>query len=168
MSISKARFNQIFNGQSSSAKKVYSAVPIAEGWNARQITTELIRNGVGIDKRVISGCLDTLVDAGLVNELIRGDFRRVHVKEEELNQQQPELKEMTKPKANTANQIKQPKSPMDLIGDLASRASVIGDMLKSLSSDIGDVAIEIQQHIETSDADTQKFKQLQSLLKSIT
>ena len=56
---------------------------------------------------------------------------------------------------------------MDLIGDLASRASVIGDMLKSLSSDIGDVAIEIQQHIETSDADTQKFKQLQSLLKSI-
>lgn len=182
MSISKSRFDAIFNAQSAIVKKVYEAVPIAESWTAKQIVAELLRKGLNHDSRTVTGCIDSLIRSGLVSELIKGEFRREAIKElatKSVSLAATEfLEDMAKkhPNPNKVHAVTEPvvtavagrkPSPMDILGDLAARVAGLATLAKLLSDDIGDAAIEIQQHIENSDSDTQKFRQLQSLLKSI-
>ena len=173
MSMSQSRFDAIFSGQTSIAKKVYEAVPIAESWNARKIMTELSRLGISQDQRTVTGCLENLRKSGLVNEFLKGEFRREPIKEVVLKAEAGKAKEVsviTLPKPTIApSAVAHPAdlSPMDILGALAARAANLASMANDLSSDISDAAVEIQQHIENNDADTQKLKQLQSILKSI-
>lgn len=166
MSMSQSRFDQIFTGQSSIAKKVYEAIPIAESWSVRNVMAELARQGTNQDQRTVMGCIDGLKRAGLVNELVRGEFRREGIKAEPAKTitMKAVKAEIPVPQIVVPMDI---VAPMDILGSLAARAVALGDMAKQLADDIGDAAIEIQQQIETSDADTKKFRQLQALLKGI-
>ncbi|MBV6321922.1 hypothetical protein [Duganella violaceipulchra] len=171
MSISQSRFEAIFSGQSSVAKKVYDAVPISESWNVKRITAELIRQGTGQDPRTIAGCLDTLKRSGLINELLRGEFRRESVKEVTVKKVEVEVnsKPVGVPTPEAPAPVLQPGvSPMDVLGHLAARAAALSQMARNLCADIENAAVEIQQHVESVEQDTQKFKQLQSLLKSMS
>lgn len=171
MSMSRSRFDAIFSGQSSIAKKVYEAVPIVESWNAKKILSELARQGITQEPRTLTGCLDTLKRSGLINELMKGEFRREVIKELSVKVEVAQAKEAvqaSKPIVVAASLVEREISPMDILGALAARAAHLSGMVSDLSSDISDAAIEIQQRIETIGADTQKLKQLQSILKSIS
>lgn len=171
MTMSRARFERIYSGMNAAAKKVYGATPMRDSWDHAQICSELWRCGMNSDPRVVLGCLSTLARAGLVNEVERGKFRREEVKDPVLSataMKEEEMATASKGKAVqvvTAAQAKE--SAIDVLGALAARAATIANLVKELSSDIGDAAIEIQSELENNDADMQKFKQLQSLLKSI-
>lgn len=169
MSMSHSRFDAIFSGQSSIAKKVYEAVPIAESWNAKKIQSELTRQGITQDPRTIAGCLDTLRKSGLINELLRGEFRREVIKDPvvKVTSDVPKEPAPVAAKPIIVTLAVEQISPMDILGALAARAAHLSSMAYDLSSDIGDAAIDIQQRIENNDSDTQKLKQLQSILKSI-
>lgn len=173
MSMSQARFERIISGMNAAARKVFDATPIAESWDYKQIAAELRRSGLNSDSHVVLGCLDTLVRSGLVNEVGRGKFRREEVKPTVLKQSNQKDEPMTtaaKAKPTLTVKVapaKQASSPMDMLGDLAARAANIANLVKELSSDISDAAVEIQTGLESSEEDMQKFKQLQSLLKGI-
>lgn len=170
MSMSQTRFDAIFSGQTSIAKKVYEAVPIAESWTTRKIMAEMQRLGISQDQRTVAGCLENLRKSGLVNELMKGEFRREGIKEigiKAVEQKEKEPAVVTIAKPPIAILTTAPLSPMDILGALAVRAANLAGMASELASDISDAAIDVQQHIENNDADTKKLKQLQSILKSI-
>lgn len=79
--MNQQRFHSIHDGLSAVAKKVYDAVPIQEAWSIVQIKQELERKQAGVtrDFRIFSGCINSLVNSGIVLEEPKGRFRRVKV-----------------------------------------------------------------------------------------
>jgi hypothetical protein len=75
------RYEALLASQSAVARRVLSAVPLQEVWPSRRIYQELVRTGGARNVRIVEGCLNTLVDSGLVNEHPRGHFIRVSPKE---------------------------------------------------------------------------------------
>jgi hypothetical protein len=78
--MSQARFNRIDSGLTSTARKVYNAVPLQESWSAQQIVAELKRGGVTHNFAIIVGCLNSLIQAGIVRETDKGMFCREPIK----------------------------------------------------------------------------------------
>lgn len=178
--MSQSRFDAIFSGQSAIARKVYGAVPMADSWNITKVVAELVRQGFAHDQRTVAGCLDGLQRAGLINEVNRGEFRRESIKgvsadravirtalvDARLSAGLP----LPSGSCTASSQMDKEaiSSPMDILGDLATRAAGIAQAVKDLCTDIGNAAIDIQQRVEDAEADTSKFKQLQTLLKSMS
>jgi hypothetical protein len=172
MSMSQARFDRIYSGINAAAKKVFGVIPIADSWDCRQVGGELRRLGMNYESSVVLGCIDTLVRAGLVNEVARGQFRREEIKVAAQPIQLKEAPMAGKAKASAASAAEVPEakpqsSPMDVLGGLATRAANIASLVRQLSSDISDAAVEIQSTLESNEEGVLKLKQLQSLLKSI-
>jgi hypothetical protein len=162
--MSQARFQAMYSGMSTIARKVYDAVPIAAHWNPGQVVGELSRTGSNIEYRTVAGCLSSLIDAGLVQEPVKGYFCREPVREK----LPPPKKDPMKPTAPApAVTPAAPTSPLDRLGALSVRVAGMAQSLKELASDIGDAAIDIEAQIETSQADMHKLKQLQAILKSL-
>ncbi len=67
----------------------------------------------------------------------------------------------------SVNVISLKRTAIDNLGDLAARAVAIADELKGLSHQINNAAIEIQAQVEEGEADMQKLRQFQTLLKSL-
>jgi hypothetical protein len=170
--MSHSRFQAIHAGMTAVAKKVYSAVPMAECWSTPRIVNELQRLGISHEFRVISGCLGALLEAGLVNEPVKGQYRREPVRDSTppKAEPEPEPKEAMKP-AEVFNLVKPAlpaeKNPVDKLGVLAARIISLADSLKQLAGDVSDAAIEIQTQTEENEAASQKLKQLQALLKGL-
>lgn len=163
--MNRARFNALYNGMTSVAKKVYEAVPLVESWNHTRVNAELVRLGVNIDHHVLRGCLETLRTAGLVNEVARGEFRREAIREPKRNNEK-EPAPMKTP-ATAAKPAPASATPFDKLGNLAAALTQLAAQLEDLASDLTDAAIDIQAQLETNDADLGKLKQLQTLLKSL-
>lgn len=169
--MSRARFNSIYSGMTSVSKKVYEAVPMNEAWNTSKIAAELQRCGLGIDFRIVAGCLNSLCSAGLINEIGKAEFKREGIKTEAANKPTNELETdmgkqyVIKTVAQSAPAKK--LAPLDRLGELAQRAANMANMLKELASDISDAAVDIQSQMETGEEDVKKLRQLQTLLKSI-
>lgn len=171
--ISRSRFDAVQREMTSAARKVYEATPIAELWTAHKIMAELKRTGVQMPINAVSGCIDGLIHSGVVQEPIRGNFRRAEIKEPAAKAPEPTIDELQSeimrkpdPKPVPAAVVDK-KSALDLLGELSSRASVLADMLRKLSVDMENAAIDIQQQIESNQDETGKLKQLQALLKSL-
>lgn len=78
----KTRYDALVNSLTGIARKVFNAVPAREHWTSKEIYAELRRNGhTTADLRIIQGCLDSLVDTGLVREFGNGEFCRITPKE---------------------------------------------------------------------------------------
>lgn len=169
MSMSQARFNAIFSGMTAVAKKVYEAVPIAEKWTQQQIASELHRNGSPVELRLVAGCLNSLISAGLVTEPGTGLFRRETVRaaiKKTVPAEQTEQKEEMK--TNTEAAAKAPQAcPIDKLGQLAQRVAQLSAMAKELAEEINEAAIEAQAKMEENTEAVKKFQQLQSLLKGV-
>lgn len=159
MNISK--FESVYRGLSAQAKKVYESLPISEPWSPSQIMQELHRKNISMsDMRVVMGCINSLIDAGCVDEPSKGMFIRAEIKEKQapnqtfktIKQKDTEMQKETKPE-NTTN-------PIDRLSTLASR-------LRALATDMDDAAISLAEQAQKNDAETVKMRQLQALLKSL-
>ena len=162
--MNEARFSSIHRGLSSVAQKVYAAVPIADEWAIEAVRRELTRKGHTIDMHTIRGCMNTLVDSGLVTEPSRGTFSRVAIKEA--------YKAPAEPKP--IKEAKQPEKPMpkqgaiDKLTALSARVRTAMSAMKTLADDIDNAALEIEADIIKAGEGAQKYKQLQALLKEMS
>lgn len=179
--ISRARLDVLLSGLGASPKKVYDVVPMAESWPISKVISEMQRVGISIDYRVVGGCLDTLVRAGLICEPKRGEFRREPIRptptpknESPMNNKtaiptKPPTRTVTPPiePAADTEPSASPATPMDILGGLAVRAAAIGSAVKELADDIANAAIDIQQVVELNSGELAKLRQFRALLKSL-
>ena len=164
------KFIGTYRGLTGVAQRVYDCVPIAEAWSPLQIKAELARQGRGGEVRIIMGCLNTLIDSGLVQEVSKGCFQRIPVYPKPTNTEETEETEKEEVMTATPQPKLQAKkdetAPIDKIAKLASRCIELSVMLQKLASDVETVAIEVQNDFAQQGEDAQKLKQLQALLKS--
>lgn len=179
--MNQSRFNSLFAGLNEMAKKVYSAVPAKEPWLTGQIYAELARMRLShADYKTVSGCLNTLVQTGLVKEPSRGRFIREPVKEKEPPTSKPPETVMPKQPPNPAEPPKQSGDLTDdepleklaaLSANLAEIASSLAQLhgaIKKLSGNLDTAALEIQELFAKRGEDTAKLREFFSTLKSLT
>jgi hypothetical protein len=83
MSLNVTKYEQTLKQQTAIAQKVFAAIPKSEAWTARKIYAELRRLDAKVrDVRLVEGCINTLIESGLVNEHPRGHFIRTPVRQE--------------------------------------------------------------------------------------
>ena len=105
------------------------------------------------------GCLNKLLDLGLVSEVSHGQFKRVNIREKQPqqaddDQYQPEIERPTMTiKTQTQN-------PIDRLSSLAKR-------LRDLATDMETAALDLAEQSEKNEKETEKMRQLQALLKSL-
>jgi hypothetical protein len=165
--ISQTRFKQVHNTLNAPVKKVYEAVPASEAWTSTQIIGEISRLGYSMrDSKAIIGCLDTLKRQGLIQEPERGSFIRVEVKETTtFDKFIEETKEKTMATSKPVTQIKQ--SNLDRLISLSEKANGLAAQMKSMATELENVALEIEAEIQENSTSAQKLKQLQELLKGV-
>jgi len=156
----------LMQGQTGIAKKVYDCVPIAEAWSSFQVMTAL-RNMTGStpDSRIVSGCLSSLVDAGLIKKNGRDSFQRIPV-EPKTKTQEPKMAEPAK-KIETPAEPKRTASPLEMLGELATEIVGMAEHLKRLASRVEDVALAVEQEREANAKSMESYRQLKALLKSL-
>ena len=150
MTISAARHTELLSAQSAIARKVFDVVPIQEAWTAQQIGGALQQQTrSSLHFRTLEGCLNTLKEAGLIEEPRRAYFRRIMPREP--------LKAvpMTKPEETPAQM-----GAVELLTDIAARA-------RRLADDIEAAAEVIVEQSQSNEEALKKLTQLQSILKSL-
>ena len=169
--MNKARFKALFDGQSSIAKKVYGAIDAVELRTSKQIQQDLIRAGIARDFTITEGCINTLVDSGLVQEKRAGYFCRTPIKEKtttaDRSPEAPTNEEEQMAEATITQEEPQKQNHIDRLASLAGRVTNIAGMLATLSADIEAAALEIDSQIAADHAKMAKLHQLQSLLKEL-
>tara|TARA_R110000822_G_scaffold17518_11_gene58962 strand:- start:350 stop:826 length:477 start_codon:yes stop_codon:yes gene_type:complete len=157
----------MFNTLNAPVKKVYEAVPVSEAWTSTQIIAEISRLGYSMrDSKAIIGCLDTLKRQGLIQEPERGSFIRIEVKETTtFDKFIEETKEKTMATSKPVTQIKQ--SNLDRLISLSEKANGLAAQMKSMATELENVALEIEAEIQENSTSAQKLKQLQELLKGV-
>lgn len=157
--LSPVKYQERLKNLSAIAQKVYSAVPASEPWSMTRIHAEMQRvGGTSRDQRIVHGCLNSLKDAGLIDEPERSVFVRVAVRPEKAKPTESATTKEEKPMP--APTQKQPRSPMAILSDLAAKC-------KALTDEIETAALEIDEYVAAKDADSGKLKQLQALLKGL-
>lgn len=189
MAMSQARFKQIYSGLSSQAAKVYDHVPIEEEWSASEIATALTRANIGMAFNVISGCLNSLKQAGLIAENKAGCWRREKVRAPYQKRTLADLgleikREAAKaagPAPTLPNPTVTPKEPemtkpeeslVDRLGSLAQMIAATAERhqgeMRDLANLVSDMAIEVQAQEERFEKDLGQWRQMQALLKGMT
>ena len=155
------KFTSISRSMSEQAKKVYECVPISDAWKPAQIMTELHRKNISMnDYRVVMGCINTMIDSGLVIESPKGYFKREPVRDN-CDDKPVKAISVNQPKEIVMKNVAMvKKGPIDLLGDFASRLRVLAD-------DVEGIALTIAGQTEKNETETAKLRQLQSILKSL-
>jgi hypothetical protein len=159
-----AKYQSALSAQSAIAKKVLEMVPIQDTWSRNEIASHLRRvTKSSPDVAVLDGCLARLKDAGLIREHgQRGLYQRVEIREREIVQVPT-----VKPVESSAPAMESAKSPIDILSGLSERARSLATSIVILASDIETAALTIEQGSAESNANLEKLRQLQALLKSL-
>lgn len=177
--MNNAKMTAIERNMTGIMRKVLDAVPIAEPWTIPQICSEIQRAGGTSDRRAISGCLNTLVEYGLIREPVAGSFERKPHKPatppattESAAAKGADV--MTMPQKSGEATSVPPLSPLDRLAaaghdlrELSRSISRQSKNVEQLAEEIDAVAIEVTEKISRIESDTAKMRQLQELLKSI-
>lgn len=110
------------------------------------------------DYRVVMGCVNTMIDSGLVKEVSKGLFRREEIREKSDTKEFKVIKQTKE--TPMVKQTTQEVSPIELLGAFASK-------LRELANEAENIAIAVAGQAEKNDAETAKMRQLQALLKSL-
>lgn len=167
--MNESKFEQAHRGLSTVAKKVLDATPVDEAWNAPAISAVLRRRGIGgADSRITMGCLNTLVNAGLVVEPKKGEFRRVCVRVKP-KQSESLFKEPATTMEIAMQKAEQPEAatPQSAASDPIDKLSAFAARLRDLANDMERIALDLAERAEKNEAETAKMRQLQALLKSL-
>lgn len=165
--MNEVRMKAITESQSSIAKKVLSAIPLNEPWTAKQVYAELGRmTGSMTDRRIVDGCINTLVESGLVKESPRGSFRRIEAKPEK-EQPTPEVKLVVQPKFKLVEQGATPRDPLDRMAAVAASIRGIGRQLEAAATEVEETALYMQQSIESTATKSEQLDALRKLLKDL-
>lgn len=163
--MNEVRCKSLLAGQTVVAQKVYEAVPIENRWSDRSIHAELIRTGnSAIAMHVVQGCLNALLEAGLVAGDHFNGYTRIHVKE-----RKKEVKhEATATGTLTIARAPTPAAdPLETLSAIASRLARTMADIRSIGEDLEAAALAIAEQMDRKAEDTKKLEQLRALLKGI-
>lgn len=156
-------------GLSIMERKVYDAIPIQAQWGVPQIIAELARSGSRPDHTQVLRVCRELCSNGLATEYAGGNknsgrFTRITADlktklQEEIVMAEPAQKP-TSAEVVLIKTAPKRKGPMELLAELASKA-------RQFAEELDTAALEIEQEFQTSEAKSEKLKQLQALLKGI-
>lgn len=156
--VNEAKIARLESGLNGIARKVLEAVPVLSPWTKDQIHGELRRQGTGCDRSHVDGCLDNLRGRGLIKEPARGQFIRITGK---TTSPQPEEDTVSiqAPAARLPTPAETPKK------DPLARLAAASQLLRQAADEIDAAALEAAEQVQTAAKDTEKFRQLQALLK---
>lgn len=161
--MSESRFKQVMAGTTAVAKKVYEAIPTSDQWNHQQIVAEVARLGYGVDYRTICGCINSLIQAGLVQETAKGMFRRHPIRQKT----DTTIENMTQPTQQKAAEQAAHRDAIDVLGAIADKLRSLSKTTQSLADEVDKAALEISEQISIKEAGADKLKQLKELLKEL-
>lgn len=159
--MNQQKFDSIYRGLSEQSKKIYDCIPISEAWSPAQLMAELHRKSISLgDYRVVMGCVNLMLDSGLIVEVSRGMFKRevIRAKIDSKDQIQKTVKD---------SQMQTPQKPIAQQVGALDRLSSFASRLRDLANDMENAAIELAGQAERNDAETAKMRQLQAILKSL-
>lgn len=160
----EARLTQLEQGLNGIAKKVLDAVPIKEPWSKERIQQEIRRSGNSAQRDIVEACLDNLRGRGLIKEPQHGIFIRVQAKEKNTSSID------TKPVPMLAKPVHQKEIELPIENDKPDALSRIAAIAKNLTTQIQEleaVALDVADHIQKVEKDSEKLRQLQALLKGL-
>ena len=168
MAFTESRIQQLLDGQSSTARKIFQHVPIQEPWSAHDIhRAALAVNATSVSVYAVRRALGELKDAGIIREPVGSKFQRdaVTIK---LRTYMP----MQKAPVETVVAIKKPEvHALDALAGLSPEVVALANdfsaRLKAMATRIEEVALSVEVERESNAQSTTKLKQLQSLLKEI-
>jgi hypothetical protein len=158
--MNEAKVTRLESGLNGMAKKVLEAVPAQSPWSKDQIAIEIRRRGSGADRTVLDGCLDSLRGRGLIKEPTRGQFIRVIGKTTTTQPEEDTLSNQVPPARPPAS-APTPQVDKDPLAHLAAASK----LLRQAADEIDSAALEAAEQVQTAAKDTEKFRQLQQLLK---
>lgn len=167
--MNESRQQQVLDGQSSIAQKVFGYVPIQTSWSNREIHSAVTTSkATGASPYAIRRALGELKEAGLIREPIGGKFQRDAATPKTKKEQA--VSQVAK---QAVVSIKKPEAgALDVLAGLSVEvvglAGEIGQRLKVLAGRIEEVALSVEAERETNAAAVGKLKQLQELLKGIS
>jgi hypothetical protein len=155
------------------AQKVFAAVPAQEVWSLSYIQSEMSRTGSsGRNAHIVQGCLNSLIEAGLIIEPARGTYQRAPVRAPKppsptTATQPTTMAEPTtaKPRSNATAPAIEKATPIAILSRVANNARALAIQMRAIADDIETAALEIEEAFTASAADSQKLRQLQALLK---
>lgn len=149
------RAMNILDGQTQLAQKVFHSVPMQEFWSVGQISNEMNRiEKHNLSKGEITGCLRTLVDAGLVGETGMLTFRSNVKPPKDIPVEEP---------AVTAPNKKAPLVRPSLMEQLFGLATD----LRAVAEKVEAVAMEVDTAILEAGRGDEKLKALQVTLRGL-
>lgn len=168
--MNNARYRAIERGLESVVKKVLDIMPSDSEVRLKDIISS---TSMSHDQALRS--LRTLVDSGLAREPSPGVFLRIVPREPIKATPKPELS-VVHPQpvlGETTNSEEAPdKTPrreiMDRIAEVGSRLRSFAEDASNLARLVDDIALDIADRISRIEAETQKMRQLQTLLKSLS
>ncbi len=163
MALTSSMAKSVVDRQTGIAKKVYECVPINEAFDAKRICSEMARMGSSPDIHIVSGCLKTLKEAGLVVEVLRGTFQRAKVKADAEKPAKPELKQVSPTPAQDQQEI----GPIDKLAAVASCMRDVSASLQRMAKDVEDAALQMSEAATENSGEVQKLRQLAELIKTL-
>lgn len=160
--LSPVKYQERLKNLSAIAQKVYSAVPASEPWSMTRIHAEMQRvGGTSRDQRIVHGCLNSLKDAGLIDEPERSVFVRVAVRPEKAKPTESATTKEEKPMPATAKPTQKPaRDPVALFADLAARC-------RQLADDFELAGLEVGEQMAQQGKEAEQLQQLRKLLGSM-
>lgn len=162
--MNQAKIDKALRGQTAIATKIYQAVPKCESWTSAQIASELKRHGFSHDKKLIEGCLNSLVDSRLVAETSKGMFQAKTAADPAPVKHLQTVKDKNPPKQPPKNN----NDPIDTLAALSARCAELSQAAADISSEIDAACIELLDQAKATSRKLHSMDQLQKLLKSIS
>ncbi len=150
-------------------RKVLSAVPHDEAQSLNAIASEMFRvTRARVDLRVVSGCLNHLLDDGFVKERPPGMFRRVHAalprEDEPMAASTPEAKPDNVTRLPALPPVALPDEPLDDFADIAATLRGLAEAALDLAARVEEAALSAQKRVEQEQAKGARFEKLRKLL----
>lgn len=156
--MNEAKIARLESGLNGIARKVLDAVPTQAPWTKAQIHDELRRLGTSCDRSHLDGCLDNLRGRGLIKEPTRGSFIRIVGKTTTSQPEEDTLRTQAPPARLPASAAPAKKDPL-------ARLAAASQLLRQAADEIDAAALDAAEQVQTAAKDTEKFRQLQALLK---
>lgn len=150
----------LLNSCSSTARKVYEAVPVEAAWDIATIISELRRlhGGQNQDYQAVQGTLNSLVNTGLIKEKSRGMFMREPVR----LTLHPVADAGTPIALQEVDGSVEAVSPLIILALKAQKLRELGNTITLIAIDIENVALEIEQAQDSGKGITEELTKLRA------
>lgn len=156
--MNERKFNQVMQGQSGSAKKVYEAVPKAIAWPPHQILTEVRRTNPGFNAplEAFIGILSSLKSDGLIKEPRKGCYIRSEVR--------PAARKS--PRARVAEVKEAQETVPPAVLPVEGKLEKIADQLVELSEHLLTISLQMAEEKEKPSESEEKMLKMREAMKA--